>query len=33
MPIRTSQRWFYPIYWRELSHMIRFNRAGGHCER
>lgn len=30
MPIRPSQRWFCPIDWRELSHAIRFDRAGGH---
>lgn len=33
MPIRPSQRWFYPIDWRELSQVIRFDRAGGRCER
>ena len=33
MPIRPSQRYFYPIDWRELSHAIRFGRAGGACER
>ncbi len=32
MPIRPSQRWFYPIDWRELSQVIRFKRAGGRCE-
>jgi len=32
MPIRPSQRWFYPIDWRELSQVIRFDRAGGRCE-
>lgn len=33
MPIRPSQRWFYPIDWRQLSQVIRFDRAGGRCER
>jgi hypothetical protein len=33
MPIRPSQRWFYPIDWRELSQVIRFDRAKGRCER
>jgi hypothetical protein len=33
MPIRPSQRSFYPIDWRELSQVIRFDRAGGRCER
>ena len=33
MPIRRDQRWFYPIDWRELSQVIRFDRAGGRCER
>ena len=33
MPIRPSQRWFYPIDWTELSHAVRFGRAGGACER
>ena len=32
MPIRPSQRWYYPIDWRELSHLIRFERARGRCE-
>ena len=32
MPIRPSQRWLYPIDWRELSQVIRFDRAGGRCE-
>jgi hypothetical protein len=32
MPIRPSQRWFYPIDWRELSQVIRFSRARGRCE-
>ena len=33
MPIRPSQRFFYPIDWAELSAAIRFGRAGGGCER
>lgn len=32
MPIRRSQRWYYPIDWRELSRVIRFERARGLCE-
>lgn len=32
MPIRPSQRWYYPIDWRELSRLVRFERAGGRCE-
>ena len=31
MPIRADQRWFYPIDWRELSNVIRFERAKGRC--
>lgn len=33
MPIRPEHRWLYPIDWPELSALIRFKRAGGHCER
>jgi len=33
MPIRLDQRWLYPIDWRQLSAAIRFDRAGGRCER
>jgi hypothetical protein len=33
MPIAPEHRWFYPIDWRELSHLIRFSRAKGCCER
>ena len=33
MPIRASQRWFYPIDWPQLSQRIRFDRARGRCER
>ena len=32
MPIRSDQRWFYPIDWKELSREIRFKRAGSCCE-
>ena len=33
MPIRPENRGFYPIDWPQLSHVIRFDRAGGRCER
>ncbi len=33
MPIAPETRWLYPIDWRELSHLIRFGRAMGCCER
>ena len=33
MPIRAENRWLYPIDWQQLSHVIRFDRAGGRCER
>jgi hypothetical protein len=33
MPIRPQFRWFYPIDWRELSAVIRFDRAGSSCEK
>jgi ribosomal protein S14 len=33
MPIRPSQRFFYPIDWPQLSAAIRFGRAHGRCER
>src|SRR5215218_5512764 len=33
MPIRPQLRWFYPIDWRELSCVIRFERAQSRCER
>ncbi len=33
MPIRAEQQHFYPIDWPQLSHAIRFGRAGGVCER
>ena len=32
MPIRPQNRWLYPIDWKQLSDVIRFERAGGHCE-
>ena len=32
MPIRPEHRWLYPIDWRELSRMVRFERARGRCE-
>lgn len=32
MPIRPENRFFYPIDWKELSHVIRFGRAKGCCE-
>ncbi len=33
MPIAPENRWLYPIDWRELSRLIRFDRAKGACER
>jgi hypothetical protein len=33
MPIRPENRWLYPIDWQQLSHVIRFERAGARCER
>ena len=32
MPIRRELRGFYPIDWKELSRVIRFERAKGRCE-
>jgi hypothetical protein len=32
MPIRPQFRWLYPIDWRELSTVIRFERAKSRCE-
>lgn len=32
MPIRPEHRWLYPIDWKELSEVIRFERAKGRCE-
>jgi hypothetical protein len=33
MPIRRELRHLYPQHWRELSRRVRFERAGGECER
>lgn len=33
MPIRRELKGYYPIDWRELSRVIRFERADGQCER
>jgi hypothetical protein len=33
MPIKRELRWFYPIDWPEISRRVRFERAGGFCER
>jgi hypothetical protein len=33
MPIRPELRPLYPPYWRELSSHVRFERAGGRCQR
>lgn len=32
VPIRPEERSRYPSNWREISHRIRFERAGGRCE-
>ena len=32
MPIRRELKGFYPIDWKELSKVIRFERAKGRCE-
>ena len=32
MPIRRELKGFYPIDWKELSRVIRFERAKGRCE-
>ena len=32
MPIRPEHVFLYPIDWVQLSHQVRFVRAGGHCE-
>lgn len=32
MPIKKALQGFYPIDWRELSRVIRFERAKGRCE-
>ena len=33
MPIKAEMRWFYPIDWPQLSNHVRFERAGGICQR
>ena len=33
MPIRPELRPLYPPHWRELSSHVRFERAGGRCQR
>jgi hypothetical protein len=33
MPIRPERRPLYPLHWRELSSHVRFERAGGKCQR
>jgi hypothetical protein len=33
MPIKAEMRWFYPIDWPQLSRHVRFERAGGLCQR
>ena len=33
MPIRRELRPLYPPQWRELSQKVRFERAGGRCQR
>ena len=33
MPIKRELWWFYPIDWPEISRRVRFERAGGVCER
>ena len=33
MPIKRELRWFYPIDWPEISRRVRFERAGGVCEK
>lgn len=32
MPIRPDLKHLYPANWKEISHQIRFVRAGGRCE-
>ncbi|RYF52216.1 MAG: hypothetical protein EOO38_00940, partial [Cytophagaceae bacterium] len=32
MPIRPEHIFLYPIDWPQLSHLVRFVRAGGRCE-
>ena len=33
MPIRPELRSLYPPHWRKLSDQVRFERAGGKCQR
>jgi hypothetical protein len=33
LPINRELLWFYPIDWPEISRRVRFERAGGVCER
>lgn len=33
MPIRRELRPLYPLHWPELSRRVRFERAGGRCQR
>ena len=33
MPIRRALRPLYPPHWREISAQVRFERAGGRCDR
>ena len=32
MPIRPELKYFYPIDWPQVSHWVRFVRAGGRCQ-
>ncbi|MER7369665.1 hypothetical protein [Nonomuraea wenchangensis] len=32
MPIRPENKILYPVDWPQISHRIRFERAGGFCE-
>lgn len=32
MPIRAENKDRYPLDWKQISHRIRFERAGGRCE-
>lgn len=32
MPIKRELRYFYPIDWPQVSHWVRFVRAGGKCQ-
>ena len=32
MPIQKQHRWLYPFDWRQLSDVVRFQRAKGRCE-